>query len=76
MKYKNGVLYARKAKIWCGFGLDLDGEWQDSQLFPEMQMIIESHRAHFDKTPVQEEKEMIEYIGQDSPWFTLFQILG
>uniref|UniRef100_M4BIT1 Uncharacterized protein n=1 Tax=Hyaloperonospora arabidopsidis (strain Emoy2) TaxID=559515 RepID=M4BIT1_HYAAE len=30
--------------IRCGLGLDLDGEWQESQLFPELQMIINNHR--------------------------------
>ena len=32
MKDKNGVSYARKATIRCGLRLDLDGEWQESQL--------------------------------------------
>ena len=34
MKDKNGVSYAHKAMIRCGLGLDLDGEWQESQMFP------------------------------------------
>ena len=76
MKDKDGVSYARKAMIRCGLGLDLDGEWQESQLFPELQMIINNHRAHFDGTPVPEEAEVIEEIVQDSSWFRLIQILG
>ena len=66
MKDKNGVSYARKAMIRCGLGLDLDGEWQESQLLPELQMIISDHRAHFDETPVPEEAEEVEEIVQDS----------
>lgn len=66
MKDKNGVSYARKAMIRCGLGLDLDGEWQESQLFPELQMIINNHRAHFDGTPVPEDEEVVEEIVQDS----------
>ena len=66
MKDKNGVSYARKAMIRYGLGLDLDGEWQDSQLFPELQMIIKNHRAHFDGTPVPEGDEVVEETVQDS----------
>uniref|UniRef100_M4BHT5 Uncharacterized protein n=1 Tax=Hyaloperonospora arabidopsidis (strain Emoy2) TaxID=559515 RepID=M4BHT5_HYAAE len=66
MKDKSGVSHARKAMIRCGLGLDPDDEWQESQLFPELQMIINNHRAHFDGTPVPEEAEVIEEIVQDS----------
>ena len=52
--------------IRCGLGLDLDSEWQESQLFPELQMIINNHRAHFDGTPVPEEAEVVEEIVQDN----------
>ena len=52
MKDKNGVSYARKAMILCGIGFDLYGDRQESQLFPELQMSINNHRAHFDGTPV------------------------
>ena len=66
MKDKNGVSYARKAMIRCGLGLDLDGEWQESHLFPELQMIIKNHRAHFDVTPILEGEEVVEGTVQDS----------
>ena len=66
MKDKNGVSYARKAMIRCGLGLDLNGKWKESQLFPEMQMIINNHRAHFDGTTVPEEAERVAEIVQDS----------
>ena len=66
MKDKNGVLYACKAMIRCGLGLDLDGEWQEFQLFPKLQMITNNHRAHFDGTPVPEEAEVVKKNVQDS----------
>ena len=66
MKDKNGVSYARKAMIPCGIGFDLYGDRQESQLFPELQMSINNHRAHFDGTPVSEEAEVMEEIVQDS----------
>ena len=64
--------------IRCVLGLDLDGEWQESQLFPELQVIINNHRAHLDGTPVPvpEEAELVEEIVQDSSWFRLLQIIG
>ena len=66
MNDKNGVSYARKAMIRCGLGLNPDGGWQESQLFPELQMAINNHQAHFDGTPVPEEAEVVEEIVQDS----------
>ena len=50
--------------IRCSLGLDLDGEWQESQLFPELQIIINNHRAQFDRTPVPEDAEAVEEIVQ------------
>ena len=62
MNEKLGVSYACKAMNRCGLGRDLDGEWQEYQLFPELHMIFSNHRAHFDKTPVPEEAEMVAEI--------------
>ena len=57
MKDKSGVSYTRKAMIRCGLGLDLDGEWQESQFFPELQIKINNHQAHFDGTPDQKKQK-------------------
>ena len=65
MKDKNGASYARKAMVRCGLGLDPDGKWQESQLFPELRM-INNHRAHFDGIPVPADEEVVEKIVQDS----------
>ena len=70
MKDNNGVSCARKAMIRCGLGLDMGCEWQESQLFPELHMIINNHRAHFDGTPVPEEAEVVLFkIARDSGYF-------
>lgn len=48
----NGLTYARKAMIRCGLALDVDGNWNETQLFPNLQGIIRKYRAHFDGDPV------------------------
>ena len=66
MNDKNGVSYARKAMIRCGLGLNPDGGWQESRLFPELQISINIYRANFDGTPVPEEAEVVGEIVHDS----------
>ena len=48
---KDGMSYVRKAMIRCGLALDTDGRWNESQLKPELQQIINKHRKHFNGVP-------------------------
>ena len=43
-----GLTYARKAMIRCGFAKQANGLWEVRQLFPHLQNIIEKHRECFD----------------------------
>ncbi|OAE29561.1 hypothetical protein AXG93_702s1140 [Marchantia polymorpha subsp. ruderalis] len=40
MRDRNGVSYARKAMIWCGLSLDINGQWHSGQRSTELQEII------------------------------------
>ncbi|KAE9040393.1 hypothetical protein PR001_g7088 [Phytophthora rubi] len=44
---KNGLNYARKAKIRCGLSLDVDGKWRVEQLFFHLQEIIRKYPDEF-----------------------------
>ena len=52
-KDKNGLSYARKAMMRTGMSLNLNGKWEESQLFLILQGIIAKHRNHFDGESVQ-----------------------
>lgn len=45
---KNGITFARKAKIRTGMSPNLKGLWEESQLFENLQAIITRHHSHFD----------------------------
>lgn len=50
-KDENGLTYARKAMIRTGLALNVNGIWEESQLFPKLQEIIKKHRSHFEGQP-------------------------
>lgn len=43
-----GISYARKAMIITGMALNTNGQWEESQLTPALQNIINKHRGEFD----------------------------
>lgn len=43
-----GITYARKSMILTGMALNTNGLWEEKQLTPELQRIIQKHRDHFD----------------------------
>ncbi len=45
---QTGLTYARKAMIRYGLSLDIIGEWHEKQLNPDLQIVIEKHRQHFE----------------------------
>lgn len=47
-----GILLIRKAMIRCGMALNLNGIWEERQLSPELQNIINKYRDNFNGTPV------------------------
>lgn len=56
------ISFARKSMIICGLSLDTDGEWWESQLRPELQVMIEKHRGLFNRIsvrldPLEEEED-------------------
>lgn len=51
---ENRLTYVRKAMILCGLALNVNGVWEETQLSPELQAIINKHRVHFDGVPVHE----------------------
>lgn len=49
---EDGLSYVRKAIIRTGLTLNLNGLWEERQLFPRRQnIIIAWHRNHFDGEP-------------------------
>ena len=48
MRDAEGLTYARKAMIMCGLALNTNGKWEETQLKPELQSIINRHRSIFD----------------------------
>lgn len=48
LRDKDGITYARKAMILCGLSLNVNGHWEEGQLKPELQNIINKHRADFE----------------------------
>lgn len=48
MRDRNGVSYARKAMIWCGLSLDINGQWHSGQRSTELQEIIKWNRKYYD----------------------------
>lgn len=52
-KDKEGLSYARKAMIRTGMSLNLNGNWEERQLFTNLQGIIAKHRNHFNGEPVE-----------------------
>lgn len=51
---ENGLTYSRKAMISMGMALNTNVIWEESQLFPVLQAIIQKHRNHFNGKPVVE----------------------
>lgn len=51
---EDGLSYARKAMIRTGMALNINGRWEETQLFPRLQQIIATHRNHFNGEPVME----------------------
>lgn len=45
---EDGVTYARKAMIRCGMALNLNGQWEERLLFPELQAIVNKYRENFE----------------------------
>jgi DDE superfamily endonuclease len=41
----------RKSMIRCGLNKNLNGVWEERQLFPHLQAIVEKHRVHFEGKP-------------------------
>lgn len=52
MRDSNGLTYARKAMIRCGLSLDVNGQWHEKQLTPQLQEIIKKHQKYYDGEPV------------------------
>lgn len=52
MRDKNGVQYARKARIKTGMSSNLNGRWEKSQLKDDLQTIITKHGNRFEGEPV------------------------
>ena len=50
----DGLNYARKALIKTGMALNLNGQWEERQLFPKLQNIIRTHRSYFEGKEVEE----------------------
>ena len=44
----DGLSYARKSMIICGMALNTNGKWEESQLRPELQQIINKYRHFFE----------------------------
>lgn len=44
----DGLSFARKAMIMCGLALNTSGVWEERQLKPELQNIINKHRHEFE----------------------------
>ena len=44
---REGLTYARKAMIRTGMALNINGLWEEKQLYPKLQEIIRRHRRHF-----------------------------
>ena len=52
LRDSEGLGYARKAMIRCGMSLNVNGLWEESQLFPKLHNIISRDRAHLNGNPV------------------------
>lgn len=48
MRDKDGITYLKKAMIFCGMALKVNGNWEESQLKPELQNINRKHRKVFE----------------------------
>lgn len=77
---KYGITYARNALTRCGVALNLNGQWEERQLFPRLQEILKTYRKNFEGNTVvlqqDQEGEGTEYDNHTkSPvslvWFTL-----
>lgn len=51
----NGISYRRKAMIRTGLSLNLNGLWEEKQLFSELQNIIAKYRNHFVGAPIEDQ---------------------
>lgn len=49
---KDNMLYTRKAKIHFGLARNLNGMWEEKQLFPKLQELMKRYREKFDGRPV------------------------
>ena len=50
---KDGLSYARKAMIRTGMALNVNGNWEEGQLFDELRAIVAEYRCHLDSLPVE-----------------------
>ena len=50
---RNGLSYAMKAMIRTGMGLNLNGKWEECQIFFHLQEIVAKHRNHFNGRPAE-----------------------
>jgi len=55
---KDGILYTRKAMIRCGMACNLNGIWEECQLFPHLQSIISKYRENFEGKSVADSLEI------------------
>ncbi|KAL0244865.1 hypothetical protein GEMRC1_008947 [Eukaryota sp. GEM-RC1] len=58
----DGLTYPRKAMILCGLALNTTGRWEESQLKPNLQLIIDKYKTNFlglkpDTWPISDEEQ-------------------
>lgn len=71
---RDNVLYTRKAMIRCGMALNINGVWEETQLFPHLQNIVAKYRENFEGKSVEDSMDLdgektesdsdIEYAGE------------
>ena len=60
-----GLTYARKAMIMTGIALNTNGRWEESQLTPQLQAIIQKYRPHFEGESVMAEVSVGDVVVND-----------
>ena len=48
MRDKDCLRFARKAVIRTGLALNINEQWEERQLFPKLQEIVNKYRTHFE----------------------------
>lgn len=54
----DGILYSRKVMMGCGLALNLNGKWEEQQLFPHLQVIVRKYRDNFNGKAVADSMEI------------------